>query len=124
MAIGRGGLGSNLKPSYRKASVKEKRKLIQEEVRAEVEEARFSRMVGMSKQGAWTKWEHTAGISPGQSSGRWSHIISSSLPTKLAEGAFTGFSTSGPGTPRDLRTAQVKSHEELLGSCYKGVGSG
>ena len=26
----------------------------------EVEEARFSRLVGMSKQGAWTKWEHIA----------------------------------------------------------------
>ncbi|KAI4881119.1 hypothetical protein NFI96_020517, partial [Prochilodus magdalenae] len=61
VAIGRAGLGSNPKPSYSKASVKERRKLVQEEVRAEVEEACFSRMVGMSNQGAWTKWKHTAG---------------------------------------------------------------
>lgn len=27
---------------------------------AEVDEARFSRAVGMSKQGAWTKWENLA----------------------------------------------------------------
>ncbi|KAI4881122.1 hypothetical protein NFI96_020514 [Prochilodus magdalenae] len=37
VAIGRAGLGSNPKPSYSKASVKERRKLVQEEVRAEVE---------------------------------------------------------------------------------------
>ncbi len=61
VATGRAGLGSNPKPSYSKASVKEKQKLFQEEVHAEVEEARFSRMVGMSKQGVWTKWEHSAG---------------------------------------------------------------
>ncbi|XP_056127556.1 uncharacterized protein LOC130105540 [Rhinichthys klamathensis goyatoka] len=61
VATGRAGLGSNPKPCYSKARGKEKRKLIQEEVRAEVEEARFSRVVGMSKQGAWTKWEQTAG---------------------------------------------------------------
>ncbi|KAI4885725.1 hypothetical protein NFI96_026178, partial [Prochilodus magdalenae] len=61
VAIGRAGLGSNPKPSYSKASVKEKRNLVQEEVCAKVEEACFSRMVGMSKQGAWTKWEHTTG---------------------------------------------------------------
>lgn len=40
---------------------KERRKLFQEEVGTEVEEACFSRVVGMSKQGAWTKWEHVAG---------------------------------------------------------------
>ncbi|XP_039504261.1 uncharacterized protein LOC120460516 [Pimephales promelas] len=61
VATGRAGFGSNPKPCYSKARGKEKRKLIQEEVRAEVEEARFSRVVGMSKQGAWTKWEQTAG---------------------------------------------------------------
>lgn len=61
VATGRAGLGSNPKPCYIKARGKEKRKLIQEEVLAEVEEARFSRVVGMSKQGAWTRWEKTAG---------------------------------------------------------------
>lgn len=61
VATGPAGLGSNPKPSYSKANGKEKQKLIQEEVHAEVEEAQFSRMVGMPKQGAWTKWEYTAG---------------------------------------------------------------
>lgn len=36
---------------YSKAKGKERRKHIQEKVRAEVEEARFSRMVGMGMQG-------------------------------------------------------------------------
>ncbi|XP_063080140.1 uncharacterized protein LOC134470047 [Engraulis encrasicolus] len=58
VATGRAGLGSIPKPCFSKAKGKERRKLIQEEVRAEVEEARLSRVVGMSKQGAWTKWEH------------------------------------------------------------------
>ncbi|CAJ1075238.1 LOW QUALITY PROTEIN: uncharacterized protein LOC109089580 [Xyrichtys novacula] len=61
VATGRAGLGSNPKPCYIKARGKERRRLIQDEVRAEVEEARFSRAVGMSKQGAWTRWEHIAG---------------------------------------------------------------
>ncbi|XP_061902037.1 uncharacterized protein LOC133649222 [Entelurus aequoreus] len=61
IATGRAGLGCNTKPNYSRARGKERRKLVQEEVRAEVEEARFSRVVGMSKQGAWTKWEHIAG---------------------------------------------------------------
>ncbi|XP_038147774.1 uncharacterized protein LOC119787807 [Cyprinodon tularosa] len=60
VATGRAGLGSNPKPCYNRVTGKDRRKLIQEEVRAEVEEARFSRVVGMSKQGAWTKWEHVS----------------------------------------------------------------
>ena len=55
VATGQAGLGSNLKPCYSRARGKERRKLIQEEVCTEVEEACFSRSVGMSKQGAWTK---------------------------------------------------------------------
>ena len=31
--------------------------MIQEEVRASVEEVRASRIVGMRQQGAWTRWE-------------------------------------------------------------------
>ena len=61
VATGRAGLGSNPRPCYGKVRGKERRKLIQEEVRAEVEEARFSSMVGMCKQGAWTKWENITG---------------------------------------------------------------
>ncbi|XP_063050108.1 uncharacterized protein LOC134444859 [Engraulis encrasicolus] len=60
VASGRAGLGSNPRPSYNKAKGKERRQLIQEEVRAGVEEARCSRMVGMRQQGAWTRWEEAA----------------------------------------------------------------
>lgn len=37
---------------------KERCSLIQDEIRAEVEEERYTKMAGMSKQGAWTRWEH------------------------------------------------------------------
>ncbi|XP_075343502.1 uncharacterized protein LOC142401936 [Odontesthes bonariensis] len=60
VATGRAGLGSNPRPSYNKAKGKERRQLIQEEVRAGVEEARCSRTVGMRQQGAWTRWEEAA----------------------------------------------------------------
>ena len=61
VASGRAGLGSNPRPHYKKAQGKERRQLIQEEVRAGVEEARCSRTVGMRQQGAWTRWEEAAG---------------------------------------------------------------
>ncbi|KAK0145691.1 hypothetical protein N1851_015413 [Merluccius polli] len=57
VASGRAGLGSNTRPQYNKARGKERRQMIQEEVRAGVEETRSSRMVGMRLQGAWTRWE-------------------------------------------------------------------
>ena len=57
VASGRAGLGSNPRPQYNKAQGKERRQLIQEEVRAGVEESRSSRMVEMRQQGAWTRWE-------------------------------------------------------------------
>ncbi|XP_075315189.1 uncharacterized protein LOC142375145 [Odontesthes bonariensis] len=60
VATGRAGLGSNPRPSYNKAKGKERRQLIQEEVRAGVEEVRCSRAVGMCQQGAWTRWEEAA----------------------------------------------------------------
>ncbi len=58
MAVGRSGLGSFPKPQYDRAQGKEKRQLIQDEIRAEVEEERYNKAVGMGKHGAWTRWEH------------------------------------------------------------------
>ncbi|XP_035688709.1 LOW QUALITY PROTEIN: uncharacterized protein LOC118424272 [Branchiostoma floridae] len=58
VAVGRAGLGSCPKPRYDKVSGKEKRQKIQDEIRAGEEEDRRCRMVGMRKQGAWTRWEH------------------------------------------------------------------
>lgn len=60
VGMGEPGLGGNTKPCYKKARGKESRKLIQEDVNAELAEARFSRAVGMSKQGAWNQWENLA----------------------------------------------------------------
>lgn len=48
-------------PSYSTARGKERQTLVQAEVQMEEEETFLSRMVGMGKQGAWTKWEHTVG---------------------------------------------------------------
>ena len=42
---------------YDTAKGKERRRLVQEEGRVAVEEERSSKTVGMSQQGAWTRWE-------------------------------------------------------------------
>ncbi|CAG5911049.1 unnamed protein product [Menidia menidia] len=44
----------------REGKEKRRRALLQEEVRAAVEEERASRMLGMRQQGAWTRWEQAA----------------------------------------------------------------
>lgn len=43
-----------------KARGKERRQLVQDEVRALVDEERSSRAVGMRQQGVWTRWEQVA----------------------------------------------------------------
>ena len=55
---GRAGLGSFPIPQTNTTKGKEGRHLIQEEVRAEVEEERFCKSVTMKQQGAWTRWEN------------------------------------------------------------------
>ncbi|XP_076860736.1 uncharacterized protein LOC143513938 [Brachyhypopomus gauderio] len=60
VAVGRAGLGSFTRPCYGKAQGKERRQMIQSEIRAGVEEERRSRMVGMRQQGAWTNWENAS----------------------------------------------------------------
>ncbi|XP_051969484.1 LOW QUALITY PROTEIN: uncharacterized protein LOC127634119 [Xyrauchen texanus] len=56
---GRAGLGSFSTPHIDTTKGKERRCLVQEEVRAVVEEERTCRTVGMRQQGAWTRWENT-----------------------------------------------------------------
>ena len=51
------GLRAVPTPRYRERKGKEKRRQIQEEVRAAVEEGRSSRAVGLKQQGAWTRWK-------------------------------------------------------------------
>ena len=58
IATGRAGIGYLPATRVDKAKGKERQHLVQEEVRAGVEEVRASRMVGMGQQGAWTKWEN------------------------------------------------------------------
>ena len=61
MVQGRAGLGSLTTTQYDSASGKERRKLLQDEVRASVEEERSSRTVAMRQQGTWLKWEQAMG---------------------------------------------------------------
>ena len=58
VAIGRAGLGYFPSTQIHKAKGKQRRNLIQEEFRACVEEERRSKMVGLSRQEAWTRWEN------------------------------------------------------------------
>lgn len=53
----RAGFGSLTPTRYNTSNEKERWRLVQEEVRASVEEERASRIVAMKKQGAWMKWE-------------------------------------------------------------------
>ena len=57
VARGTTGLGYFSSPRIESAKGKERRELLQKEVRAGVEEARITKMVGQSQQGAWTRWE-------------------------------------------------------------------
>lgn len=57
VAQGRAGLGSITRARFDKAEGKDRRALLQEEVRAAVEEERASTIIGMRQQGAWTRWE-------------------------------------------------------------------
>ena len=55
VAIGLAGLGYFPSIQIHKAKGKQRRNLIQEDVRASIEEERRGKMVGLSRQGAWTR---------------------------------------------------------------------
>ena len=57
IAKDRAGLGFSPSTPTNSAKGKERRQLIQEEVREGVEEVRYCKMVGLSQQGAWRRWE-------------------------------------------------------------------
>ncbi len=59
VSTGRAGLGYFPKTLVSQARGKEIHHLLQEEVRAGVEEERVSRAMGLWQQGAWTSWEST-----------------------------------------------------------------
>ena len=55
---GRGGFGlAASKPTFHKATISERRKLVVEEVRRQEETARSAKAVSLAKQGQWTWWE-------------------------------------------------------------------
>ena len=58
VASGTRRLGYYPSPRRDNASGKERRALLQEEVREGIEETRLAKMVGLSQQGAWTRWEN------------------------------------------------------------------
>ena len=57
VAQGRLGLGCFTRTSWNKADPKERRGLVQKEVRRVEEESRHVKAVAMNKQGSWTRWE-------------------------------------------------------------------
>ena len=58
VASGTRGLGYYPSPRIDNAREKERRVLLQKEVREGIEETRLAKMVGLSQQGAWTRWEN------------------------------------------------------------------
>ena len=57
VAIGKGGLGYYPSTQVNQTKGEKQKQLLQEEVRARVEEARISKMISLSQQEAWTRWE-------------------------------------------------------------------
>ncbi|KAJ8010150.1 hypothetical protein DPEC_G00071990 [Dallia pectoralis] len=56
--LGRGGFGlAASKPTWRKASTSERRKMVVEEVRHQEEAERSAKAVSLAKQGQWMRWE-------------------------------------------------------------------
>ncbi len=56
--LGRGGFGLTAsKPTWRKASTSERRKMVVEEVRRQEEVERSAKAVSLVKQGQWMRWE-------------------------------------------------------------------
>ncbi len=58
VATGHAGLGFFPSTQIDKAWGKQRQKLIQEEVQANVEDKRICKMVGLNQQGEWKWWEN------------------------------------------------------------------
>ncbi|KAK0146299.1 hypothetical protein N1851_014401 [Merluccius polli] len=101
VAQGRARLGSRAAARYDSASGRERQRLVQEEVRASVEEERTSRAVAMRQQGAWMNWEQAM-----ERSVTWKDIWQWN-PQRIK------FLIQGIGTL-----------EHILSSCSKALGEG
>lgn len=128
IALGRAGVGYFPATRADKAQGKERQRLIQEEVRAGVEEERTSRMVGMGQQGAWTRWENVL-----QRKVTWSNIWKADVLNIrfLVQAVYDVLPSPSnlhvwgkTETPSCPQCPGRGSLEHLLSSCPKALGEG
>ncbi|XP_055496018.1 uncharacterized protein LOC129699945 [Leucoraja erinacea] len=109
-----------------KTQGKERHHLIQEEVRAGVEEERVSRTVGLRQQGAWTRWESTP-----QRRITWSNIMQANFQRVrfLVQAVYDALPSPAnlhawgkSETPSCPLCSGRGSLEHLLSSCPKSPG--
>ncbi|TWW53841.1 hypothetical protein D4764_0194930 [Takifugu flavidus] len=128
VAIGRTGLGYFPKTQVSHARGKERNHLLQEEVRAGVEEERVGRAVGLRQQGAWTRWESAL-----QRKVIWSNIMQADFHRVRFLVAAVYDALPSPAnlhawgkseTPTCSLCSGRGSLEHLLSSCPKSLADG
>ncbi|XP_057679565.1 uncharacterized protein LOC130908002 [Corythoichthys intestinalis] len=128
VATGRAGLGYIPKTQVSQARGKERQHLLQEEVRAGLEEERVGRALGLRQQGAWTRWEGTL-----QRKVTWSNIMQADLHRVRFLVAAVYDSLPSPAnlhvwgkseTPSCSLCSGRGSLEHLLSSCPKSLADG
>ncbi|TWW77850.1 uncharacterized protein LOC130535078 [Takifugu flavidus] len=128
VATGRTGLGYFPKTQVSHARGKERNHLLQEEVRAGVEEERVGRAVGLRQQGAWTRWESAL-----QRKVTWSNIMQADFHRVRFLVAAVYDALPSPAnlhawekseTPTCSLCSGRGSLEHLLSSCPKSLADG
>ncbi|XP_077380867.1 uncharacterized protein LOC144020874 [Festucalex cinctus] len=128
LATGRAGLGYFPKTQVSQARGKERHQLLQEEVRAGVEEERVSRAVGLRQQGAWTRWESVL-----QRKVTWSNIMQADFHRVrfLVQAVYDALPSPAnlhvwgkSETPTCPLCSGRGSLEHLLSSCPKSLAEG
>ncbi|KAK0146184.1 hypothetical protein N1851_014501 [Merluccius polli] len=128
VAQGRAGLVSRAVARYDSASGRERQRLVQEEVRASVDEERTSRAVAMRQQGAWMNWEQAM-----ERSVTWKDIWQWN-PQRikfLIQGVYDVLPSPSNlciwgkiETPACLLCSKIGTLEHILSSCSKALGEG
>lgn len=128
IATGHAGIGYFPTTRVENPKGKERQHLIQEEVRAGVEEVRASRMVGLGQQGAWTKWNNVL-----QRKITWSNIWKADFHRIrfLVQAVYDVLPSPAnlhvwgkTETPSCPQCSGWGSLEHLLSSCPKALGEG
>ncbi len=128
VSTGRAGLGYFPKTLVSQARGKEIHHLLQEEVRAGVEEERVSRSMGLWQQGAWTRWESTL-----QRRITWANILQADFHRVrfLVQAVYDTLPSPAnlhvwgkSETPSCLLCSGRGSLEHLLSSCPKALADG